>query len=83
MPICSVSMENLPTGILPILTTIKQVLSTGMLPILNSMMQGLLGQSVLSLPEMKWRVKMMIVMMELSLRLTDSGKLGTWSKEIS
>ena len=39
-----ISMQILPTDVVPILTTIMQVLPTGMLPILTSMMQGVLGQ---------------------------------------
>ena len=39
----AVSMQILPTGMLPFLTAVMQVLPTGMLQILTSMMQGVLG----------------------------------------
>ena len=44
MPLRTVSMEILPTGMLPILTIIMQVLPTGMLPILTSMIEGVPSQ---------------------------------------
>ena len=43
LPILTTIMLVHPTGMLPILTTIMQVLPTGMLFTLNSMMQGVLA----------------------------------------